>query len=58
MAENKVVHKFYKKPMATKYTMMANFAVSDHIKRSTLTNGVERRLGTCQYVVVYGITIL
>ena len=36
MLENKVQYKFYRKPMANKYTMMANSAVSDRVKRSTM----------------------
>ena len=44
---NKVKHKFYKKPMANKYTMMANSAVSDRVKRSTMTNEAMRRLLCC-----------
>ena len=46
-ADNKVVHKFYKKPMTNKYTMMANSAVSDRVKRSTMTNDAVRRLLCC-----------
>ena len=45
--DNKVVHKFYKKPMTNKYTMMANSAVSDRVKRSTMTNDAVRRLLCC-----------
>ena len=44
---NKVKYKFYKKPMANKYTMMANSAVSDRVKRSTMTNEAMRRLLCC-----------
>ena len=44
---NKVMYKFYKKPMANKYTMMANSAVSDRVKRSTMTNEALRRLFCC-----------
>ena len=44
---NKVMYKFYKKPMANKYTMMANSAVSDRVKRSTMTNEAMRRLFCC-----------
>ena len=44
---NKVMYKFYKKPMANKYTMMANSAVSDRVKRSTMTNEAMRRLLCC-----------
>ena len=45
--DNKVMHKFYKKPMANKYTMMANSAVSDRVKRSSMTNEAMRRLLCC-----------
>ena len=44
---NKVKYKFYKKPMANKHTMMANSAVSDRVKRSTMTNEAMRRLLCC-----------
>ena len=47
MLENKVQYKFYRKPMANKYTMMANSAVSDRVKRSTMTNEALRRLLSC-----------
>merc|ERR1712016_316060 len=33
--------------MANKYTMMANSAVSDKVKRSTMTNEALRRLWCC-----------
>ena len=44
---NKVQYMFYRKPMANKYTMMANSAVSDRVKRSTMTNEALRRLLSC-----------
>ena len=47
MLDNKVQYKFYRKPMANKYTMMANSAVSDKVKRSTMTNEALRRLWCC-----------
>merc|ERR1712110_1304625 len=47
MLENKVQYKFYRKPMANKYTMMVNSAVSDRVKRSTMTNEALRRLLCC-----------
>ena len=47
MLDNKVRYKFYRKPMANKYTMMANSAVSDRVKRSTMTNEALRRLLSC-----------
>ena len=47
MLHNKVQYKFYRKPMANKYTMMANSAVSDKVKRSTMTNEALRRLWCC-----------
>ena len=47
MVANKVQYKFYRKPMANKYTMMANSAVSDRVKRSTMTNEALRRLLCC-----------
>ena len=43
--ENKVVYKFYRKPMANKFTMMARSALSDRVKRST--NKALRRLLCC-----------
>ena len=46
-ANNKIVYKFYKKPMTNKHTMMANSAVSDRVKRSTMTNDAVRRLLCC-----------
>ena len=46
-SDNKVVYKFFKKPMANQYTMMANSAVSDKVKRSTMTNDAMRRLLCC-----------
>jgi hypothetical protein len=45
--ENRVVYKFYKKPMANKHTMMARSALSDRVKRSTMTNEAMRRLLCC-----------
>ena len=45
--DNKVVYKFFKKPMANKFTMMAHSAVSDKVKRSTMTNDALRRLLCC-----------
>ena len=47
MNENKVQYMFYRKPMANKYTMMANSAVSERVKRSTMTNEALRRLLCC-----------
>ena len=47
MIDNKVHYMFYRKPMANKYTMMANSAVSDRVKRSTMTNETLRRLLCC-----------
>ena len=47
MIDNKVHYMFYRKPMANKYTMMANSAVSDRVKRSTMTNEALRRLLCC-----------
>ena len=41
MIDNKVHYMFYRKPIANKYTMMANSAVSDRVKRSTMTNEVS-----------------
>jgi hypothetical protein len=46
-SNNRVVYKFYKKPMANKYTMMARSALSDKVKRSTMTNEALRRLLCC-----------
>ena len=45
--DNKVMYKFYKKPKANKYIMMANSAVSDRVKRSTMSNEAMRRLLCC-----------
>ena len=45
--DNKVIYKFYKKPMANKYTMMAKSAVSDRVKRASMTNEAVRRLLCC-----------
>ena len=39
MVGNKVQYKFYRKPMANQYT---NSAVSDRVKRSTMTNEALR----------------
>ena len=47
MLNNKVQYMFYRKPMANNYTMMANSAVSDRVKRSTMTNEALRRLLSC-----------
>jgi hypothetical protein len=44
---NRVVYKFYRKPMANKHTMMARSALSDRVKRSTMTNDALRRLLCC-----------
>ena len=44
MVGNKVQYKFYRKPMANQYT---NSAVSDRVKRSTMTNEALRRLLSC-----------
>ena len=45
--DTKVIHKFYKKPMAYRFSMMANSAVSQKVKRSSLTNEAVRRLLCC-----------
>ena len=45
--KNKVVYKFFKKPKANKFTMMANSALSDRVKRSTITKEANRRLLCC-----------
>ena len=42
--KNEVVYKFFKKPMANNITIMANSALSDRVKRSTMTNEASRRL--------------
>ena len=42
-----IVYKFYKKPMANIFTMMANSAVSSRVKRSSMTNEAVRRLLCC-----------
>ena len=46
-ANNQVVYMFYRKPMCSRYTMLANSAVSDRVKRTTMTNEALRRLLCC-----------
>ena len=45
--DNKVVYKFYRKPQSNNTVMMARSAVSDKVKRSTMTNEAMRRLMCC-----------
>ena len=42
--DNMVKYKFSKKPQSNKFTMMARSALTDKMKRSTLTNEAIRRL--------------
>ena len=44
---NKIQYKFFKKPMCNRFTMMAHSAVSDRVKRSSMTNEAMRRLLCC-----------
>ena len=43
-SKNEVVHEFFGKPQANKFTMMARSALPEKVKRSTLTNEALRRL--------------
>ena len=45
--QQSVKYKFYKKQEANKYCMLANSAVSQRVKRATLTNEAKRRLLCC-----------
>ena len=46
-SKNEVVHAFFRKPQANKFTMMARSALPEKVKRSTLTNEALRRLLCC-----------
>ena len=41
---NKIVHKFYKKPISSNKVIMAKSALPTNVKRASLTEGVIRRL--------------
>ena len=44
MQNNKVIYKFYKKPISSKKVILANSALPSSIKRASLTEGAIRRL--------------
>ena len=44
MENNKIKHKFYKKPIASKKVILANSALPGNVKRASLTEGALRRL--------------
>ena len=44
---NKVAYMFYRKPMCNKYTILSDSAVSDRLKRTSMTNEALRRLLCC-----------
>ena len=44
MESNKVVYKFYSKPMASQYTILANSAMPERMKRNCLVQEGIRRL--------------
>ena len=46
-SENKVFYKFYRKPQSNSRIMMARSALSDKLKRSTMSNEAMRRLMCC-----------
>ena len=41
---NKIIYKFYKKPIASKKVILSNSALPKNVKRASLTEGVIRRL--------------
>ena len=41
---NKIIHKFYKKPISTKKVILATSALPSNVKRASLTEGALRRL--------------
>ena len=41
---NKILYKFYKKPIATKKVILSNSALPKNVKRASLTEGAIRRL--------------
>jgi hypothetical protein len=45
--DNRVVHKFYEKPMNTKYCILNSSAGNNHVKFTTLTQECVRRLMNC-----------
>ena len=44
MKDNKVIHKFYKKPILSNKVILSNSARPAHVKRASITEGAIRRL--------------
>ena len=42
--QNKVIYKFYKKPISSKKVILVNSALPANVKRASLTEGALRRL--------------
>jgi hypothetical protein len=51
VTKNRIVHKFYEKPMNTKYCILKKSACSEQIKYTTLVQETVRRMRNCNEMV-------